>query len=181
VKKNLTIASLVLLSVTLWAGMAAAQERFVHLKLQVVISRYQGEKKLASMPYTLSVNADSGAQGGRATLRMGSKIPVMMITTPVVGGEKMPTAGPVQYQDIGTNIDCFAHVLDAERFRLSITVDDQSIYEENGKKADQPSFRSFKASDSVILKDGQTAQFTAAVDKVTGESTRVDVTLSVVK
>jgi len=31
------------------------------------------------------------------------------------------------------------------------------------------------------LKDGQTAQFTTATDKVTGESVRVDVTLTVVK
>ena len=46
------------------------------LKVQVLISRYQGEKKLSGLPYTLSVNADS-----RATLRMGAKVPVMMTMT----------------------------------------------------------------------------------------------------
>jgi hypothetical protein len=33
----------------------------------------------------------------------------------------------------------------------------------------------------MILKDGQSAQFTAATDKINGEVTRVDVTLNVVK
>jgi hypothetical protein len=33
----------------------------------------------------------------------------------------------------------------------------------------------------MILKDGQSAQFTSATDKVSGEVTRVDVTLFVVK
>ena len=44
-----------------------------------------------------------------------------------------------------------------------------------------PSFRSFRANDSMMLKDGQTAQFTAATDKVSGETVKVDVTLTVVK
>jgi hypothetical protein len=33
----------------------------------------------------------------------------------------------------------------------------------------------------MVLKDGQSAQFTAATDKVSGEVTRVEVTLNVVK
>ena len=52
-----------------------AKSPVVPLKVQVVISRYQGEKKVSSMPYNLSMNA-----GNRANLRMGAKIPVMMIT-----------------------------------------------------------------------------------------------------
>jgi hypothetical protein len=49
------------------------------LKVSVVVSRFQGEKKLSSLPYTLSVNA-----GSRGTLRMGAKVPVMMITANAV-------------------------------------------------------------------------------------------------
>jgi hypothetical protein len=41
--------------------------------------------------------------------------------------------------------------------------------------------RSFRFSNSFVLKDGQTAQFITAVDKVTGVVTKVDVTLTVVK
>jgi hypothetical protein len=51
----------------------------------------------------------------------------------------------------------------------------------NAPAPGNPSFRSFRASDSLVLKDGQTAQFTTAVDKVSGEIVKVDVTLTVVK
>ena len=153
------------------------------LKVQVLVSRFQGEKKLSSLPYMLSVNAGSGA-----SLRMGAKVPVMMITakSPVEG---VPMVGPIQYQDVGTNIDCkVSTALDDGRFRLEIWIDDTSIYGDtptgagtNAPASGNPSFRSFKANDSMVLRDGQTAQFTTATDKVSGEITKVDVTLMVVK
>ena len=54
----------------------AALAAVTPLKVSVVVSRFQGEKKLSSLPYTLSVNA-----GSRGTLRMGAKVPVMMMMT----------------------------------------------------------------------------------------------------
>jgi hypothetical protein len=48
-----------------------------------------------------------------------------------------------------------------------------------GGAGGSPSFRSFRAINSMVLKDGQTAQFTTATDKVTGETVRIDVTLTV--
>ena len=41
-----------------------------------------------------------------------------------------------------------------------------------------PAFRSFTSTFNVLLKDGQTAQHTAATDPVSGEVLRVDVTLT---
>jgi len=152
------------------------------LKVQIVVSRFQGEKKLSSLPYSLSVNA-----GSRATLRMGAKVPVMMITakSPVEG---VPMVGPIQYQDVGTSIDCYVSTpQDDGRFKLEITIDDSSVYgdtpttTDNKPAAGNPSFRSFRASDSMVLRDGQTSQFTTATDKVSGEIVKVDVTLTVVK
>jgi hypothetical protein len=157
------------------------------IKVQVVVSRYQGEKKVSSMPYNLSINApaDGSAPLGRANLRMGAQVPVMMMAAPVVDGKAMPAAGPMQYKDVGTNIDCFASMLPDGRFKLDITVDDASIYADEPSVSPAtrgtPSFRMFKASDSMMLRDGQTAQFTTATDKVNGETVKVDVTLTVVK
>ena len=152
------------------------------LKVSVVVSRFQGEKKLSSLPYTLSVNA-----GSRATLRMGAKVPVMMMMTANMPKD-LPQGGPVQYQDVGTSIDCnVSAVQDDGRFRVEITIDDSSVYGEGPNPTDNkpppgnPSFRSFKASDSMALRDGQTAQFTTATDKVSGEIVKVDVTLNIVK
>jgi hypothetical protein len=163
------------------------------LKIQVVISRYQGEKKISSLPYTLSVNSTSTnpadiMNGSHASLRMGAKVPVTMMATPAVDGKPIPgvaTAGPFQYQDVGTNIDCYVWPMDEGRFRVAITVDDSSVYADDkepaGATKGSPTFRSFRASDSIILKDGGTAQFTTATDKVSGEVVKVDVTLTVVK
>ena len=154
------------------------------LKLVVVISRYQGEKKVSSLPYTLSVNAPGAPQSNHANLRMGAKIPVMTMAMPVLDGKQM-AGGPVQYQDVGTNIDCDATTLEDGRYRLSLSVEDTSIYPDavadKGVVPGNPSFRSFRATDSMVLKDGGTAQFTTATDKVSGEIVKVDVTLTVVK
>src|SRR5207248_4605108 len=143
------------------------------LRVQIMISRYQGDKKISSLPYILSVNGVSDPVNlarGHANLRMGAKVPVMMMAVTVVDGQKMPTGGPIQYQDVGTNIDCNVASLDDGRFKVEITIDDSSVYpEERVTPADarlatsgSPTFRSFRATDSMVLKDGGTAQFTTA-------------------
>jgi hypothetical protein len=43
------------------------------LKVQVVISRYQGDKKISSQPYTLSVTPNARA----ASIRMGLQVAVL--------------------------------------------------------------------------------------------------------
>jgi hypothetical protein len=149
------------------------------IRVQVVLSRFQGDKKVSSMPYTLSFNVNADRPSA-SNLRMGSKIPIKMLL--MAGGGDKPAPGPIQYQDVGTNIDCRATMLGDGRFTVDVTVDDTSVYGEDAAKlADQPSFRSFRATNSMVLKDGQTGQFTSAVDKVSGEVTRVDVTLTVVR
>ena len=169
------------------AAAKPAPAAVIPLKVQVVVSRFQGEKKLSSLPYMLSVTA-----GNKATLRMGAQVPVMMITapSPVKGpdGNAIAPVGPVQYRDVGTNIDCVVmRPTDDGRFQVELTFDDSSVYGEglapgtNAPAAGNPSFRSFRASDSLMLKDGQTAQFTTATDKVSGDVIKVDVTLTVVR
>ena len=157
-----------------------AKAPVVPLKVQVVISRYQGEKKISSMPYNLSMNA-----GNRSTLRMGTQVPLMMLTpAPVVDGKPVPQMGAIQYKDVGTNLDCSSTALDDGRFLLSISVVDSSVYPDEpaaGGAKGNPSFRSFRASNSMVLKNGETGQFTTATDKVSGETVKVDVTLTVVK
>jgi hypothetical protein len=151
------------------------------LKLQVVISRYQGEKKISSLPYVLSTNA-----GVPATLRMGVMVPVASTSyTPVAtGGANVNPLTAYQYKDVGTNIDCTTAALDDGRFRVVLTIEDSAVYPEDQapvNSSDRPSFRSFRAANSLVLKDGQTSQLTTAVDKVTGIVTKVDVTLNVVR
>jgi hypothetical protein len=147
------------------------------LTVQVVIARFQGEKKVSSMPYALAVNAN----GIVASLRLGAQVPIQTTTA---GQDGKPVVLSTSYRDVGTAIDCAASSLDDGRYSIELTVDDTSVY--NGQNAaskgpDYPTFRTFKATDSLVLREGQTAQFTMATDKVTGEVIKVDVTLTVSK
>jgi hypothetical protein len=157
------------------------------LRVQIVISRYRGEKKISSIPYTLAVIANQPAGPRDSTsLRMGVRVPVPQ--TVIKSGEGAST--PVMsynYQNIGTNIDCAARSVDAGLFELSMTVEDTSVFvpEKDGNVgtgvADVPALRTFTSRFDLLLKDGQTGQHTAATDPVSGEVLRVDVTMNVLK
>ena len=196
--KNLQVLTLLLAFALPSTALAASQDKpaapppeakagpQTPIKVQVVLSRFQGEKKISSFPYTLSVTGRPDPNGfiGRANLRMGAKVPVAANTfAPAIDGKQPITS--YQYQDVGTAIDCLAWATADSRFRLEITIDDSSVYPDEkdtpGVMKGIPSFRSFRASDSMLLKDGSSAQFTAATDKVSGEVVKVDVTLTVVK
>jgi len=164
-------------------------QRLVPLSVEVTVTRYQGEKKISSMPYMLAVNANKLGQAGPALLRMGAKVPVSTIAAtpgnPAGAPAPAPIPGPVNYQDIGTNIDCTAKVVD-EGFELRMSVSDTSVYANIQDKAtptvgDMPVFRSFQSTNTLVLKDGQSREFTAATDRVSGEVIRIAVSLRVVK
>jgi len=162
-------------------------QRLVPLSVDVMVTRYQGDKKISSMPYMLAVNANKLGQAGPALLRMGARVPVPTIAAPPgsPAGPAGPMPGPVNYQDIGTNIDCTAKVVD-QGFELRISVSDTSVYaniQDNATPTvgNMPVFRSYQSTNTLVLKDGQSREFTAATDRVSGEVIRIGVTLRVVK
>jgi hypothetical protein len=165
----------------------------VPLKVTVVLSRYQGEKRISSMPYSMGVTAKEGPAAPRTTLRMGVDVPVLQ-TVFGGGGDKSTPSIPQSsytYRNVGTNIDCTAS-LDAAMagiFQLVLTVSDTSVGIGSGSKqpgtpgvmADIPTFRSFNSSFTALLRDGQTTQYTSATDPLSGEVMKIDVTLNVMK
>jgi hypothetical protein len=161
------------------------QEPTTPLRVQLVLTTYKDEKKLSSVPYTLSVNAAAGPMPGfAAQMRMGVKVPVPAMAPATVDGKRVPMGGgPVVYQDIGTNIDCAAVALGDGRFQLHISIEDQSFASPTGLSpiGEPPVIRSFRLSNQVTLRDGQSTQFTAATDRVSGEVVRAEVTLAVPK
>lgn len=161
----------------------ASADQQIPLRVQLVVSRYQGEKKISSIPYTLSVVANSRES---TSVRMGVQVPVP--TT--VFKDSKENATPVtsyNYRNVGTNIDCAARTISAGAFRLDLTVEDTSVFvpEKEGPVASGvagvPAFRNFTSRFVLLLRDGQTGQHTAATDPVSGEVLRVDVTLNVLK
>ena len=165
------------------------------LQVQVVVSRYSGDKKIGSLPYVLTVNAGASSlrleQSENSRLRMGSDVPVPSSVFTPVASEKAAdgSAQPAPlrsftYRSVGTNIDCRARSMGDGRFELGISIEDNSIIPDGGSPGGQqaaPSVRSFQSSQTLILRDGQSRQFTAATDRVSGEVVRIDVTLTVVK
>src|SRR5262249_54128294 len=132
-----------------------------------------------SMPYVLSVNSNDLT---KSSLRMGAMVPMPSIAFGPQITDDVKVAVPFNYQNVGTNIDCDARTLEDGRFRLTISIDDSSIYPvEMSPKGTPQAIRSFKLSNTVVLKDGQSAQFTTATDKLSGDVVKIDVTLTVMK
>jgi hypothetical protein len=152
----------------------------VPLRVQLVVSRHVGEKKVSSIPYTLSVVANDNE---KTSLRMGVELPVART---VVSGEGKSQSS-YSYRPVGTNIDCGARSTEAGLFKLTLAVSDSSVFlpDKQGMTMSSvegvPAFRTFTSSFSVLLRDGQTAQHTAATDPVSGEVLRIDVTVNVLK
>jgi hypothetical protein len=167
------------------ASKEADQPTLIPLDIQVVISRFQGEKKISSLPYSLAVNANDREA---SRLRMGANVPVPAMAAPKSNpaGPTGPMPGPVSYRDIGTSIDCTARAIADGRFHVFISVEDSSVYTNiqdatTPTVGDMPVFRSFRSANTLVLRDGQSRQFTAATDRVSGEVVRIEVTLKVAK
>lgn len=166
----------------------------VPLDVQVVISRHQGDKQISRHPYSLAVTANSRNE---SSLNMGNDVPIPATTFTPMPPPKLPQGGAapevprpitsMSYRSVGTAISCRASSKEDGRYEVMISVDDTSVISSDRAAtsdtvvASMPVFRSFKARNTLILADGQTRQYTAASDRVSGEVVRVEVTLRAVK
>ncbi|MBI1750819.1 MAG: hypothetical protein HY234_05820 [Acidobacteria bacterium] len=156
----------------------------VPVKILVVLTEYDGEKKISSMPYTLSALASEDS-GGKyyARLRMGLKVPIM--TSSKEGQSQL------QYQDVGTDIDARVEPLSDNRFQLELLVRRSSVHTLEGANKEvawgmgegsgRPILRAFSTSFDFVVREGQSTQTTVATDPISGHVLKVDVTLNVVK
>jgi type II secretory pathway component GspD/PulD (secretin) len=128
------------------------------LKIQLVLSRYQADKKISSLPYTLT--AQTSERGpSRANMRLGTQVPITTMSKQS-NEANAPLVPTVQYRDVGTSIDCLVTAVDDVRFRLDLTVEDSSVETAAGSGATtaNPAFKSFRTTESVVLRDGQSTQ-----------------------
>ncbi|HXT72011.1 MAG TPA: hypothetical protein VN700_19815 [Vicinamibacterales bacterium] len=159
----------------------------VTVKLTVVLSRFTGDKKTGNLPFLLMVIPGSGERDGESTdLQTGARVPVP--TTTFNQDKSSPTTS-YQYQQFGTNIRAQARVIDpsAGIYSVSLAVTDSQLLSDSPEQVQYaqgvrlPRYQSFTSSNRLILKDGQTIQYTAATDKTSGEVIKLDVTLNVIK
>lgn len=173
-----------------------APEAIVPAKLQIVLTEYDGTKKLSSMPYSIPLVLQGTAL--TSSLRMGLRVPVN--TSISKTGE-----ASFQYIDVGTNIDVsdigyrMNHVLPTPgRFSVDIKIDRSSLYVPSRDKdghidggkdwtagepppGDEPMIRQFRGDVTLLLRDGQEAEATVATDPLTGRVLKVEATLNVLK
>jgi hypothetical protein len=161
------------------------------VRVSLVIARYQGEKKVASLPYTLIV----GTGGARTRMRMGvdTPVPVAPAGVPEPGVPKPPMS--FQYRNVGTNVDCAVWERDRMSeagaretvYRLNLSVENSSAFSGADARAagggveGAPLFRRFDTTIDVALHDGQRTEAIASTDPVTGEVVKIEVTLNAVK
>lgn len=164
------------------------------VRIDVVLSRYQGDKKISSLPFTLFGTAASTRQG-MMNVRMGVDVPVGSSTvtrgtaTPNNTSSESTTSTRVDYRNVGTSIDCSVMTMadDPGRYSVYVNVQDSSVFTPDTdpkaqlKISDPLAFRTFYVQNTLPVRDGQTVQFVSAADKISGEVLKVEVTLTVMK
>jgi hypothetical protein len=167
-------------------------------KLQIVLTEYEGTKKISSMPYSIPFILSRASL--TSSLRMGVRVPVNSIISKT--GE-----ASFQYVDVGTNIDVSdidyrisqSHLLSTPgRFSIQLKLDRSSLYVPSRDKdghidggkdwtagepppGDEPMIRQFRGDVTLLLRDGQEAEATVATDPLTGRVLKVEAILSVLK
>jgi len=139
------------------------------LRVQVVFSEFDGDKKVSNLPYSFSVNADERRARPGSQIRSGVRVPV------ATGKEQFT------YIDVGTNVDCSATLQEDGRYKLQLTLERSSIPEGQPMNTTQPVLRTFRAEMNPVLKDSQTVEAIVSTDPLNGHTYHVNVTLNVVK
>lgn len=161
-----------------------AQATAVPLKVQFLVTEYDGTKKIASMPYTVAaITSRPGRRDSIGTLRVGARIPAAT-------NEK---SGEETYIDVGTNIDYWVWPWTDNRYLMTGTVALSSLYaHESGDEpkasvaADSvsggsPLLHETRADFSVGLHQGQPTEALSVTDPITGRVFKLEITLDVMK
>ena len=158
----------------------AHQTETTPLKVSIIFTEFEGDKKVKSLPYTTIVIADG--RNPKSVVKVGSRVPVY------TGKEY-----GMQYFDVGSNIDCQASRIKDNKFDLRLSLDrswvegnvavsvDPGTASQTPGQFPEPIVRQFRSELSLTLRDGQTIESSFATDPLSGKVFRVEVSLNVVK
>ncbi|HXN64740.1 MAG TPA: hypothetical protein VN862_05350 [Candidatus Acidoferrales bacterium] len=168
------------------SGSTAEAKKMIPLKVELVFQEFEGQNKVASLPYSLYVNAnDTNLHGRQSSIRSGLRVPVS------VGANS--DKNTVQYQDVGTNMDCLAESLDGGLFELQLSVERSWLFASDDNKASttssntivgaggDPVIQRFSSFYALVMRDGQTVEASTAANPINGHLMKVLVTLNVAK
>lgn len=168
------------------APASQTSESVTPVKLQVLLTEYDGTKKIASLPYTMSLTATpENKPSTYAQVRDGVRVPVL--TGSKTGESSM------QYIDVGTNIDARVAHTAGELYSVEVRIERSSLVvrtDNNQAKewapgdpspGSQPLIRDFRNNFTMQLRQDHGNEATVASDPMTGHVLKVEVLLSVVK
>lgn len=155
-------------------------------KVDVVFSRFQGTKRISTMPYSLVVNSSQPDERSNLTnLRVGVDAPTGRETSSTQNG--VTTTSP-EYKYVGTNIDCWITDRNTPTYEVHLNLQDYSLASQaNGDTSTSAparfdlAIRRFGVSNTLTMRDGQTVEFSVGTDPVTGETIRASVTIAALK
>ena len=156
------------------------------IKVQIVFTEFEGDKKIKSLPYVMYMNAPDSSElrAGWVKFRIGSRLPIY------VGKNEM------QYMDVGTNVDARSaytgdgHVLlqmTLERswvegeVSVPMTKSDNSPSDPSAGHFQEPIVRGFKSELDLKLREGQPVESNMATDPISGKVLKVEISFAVVK
>ena len=157
-----------------------------HLRIDFLLTEYNGQQKISSLPYTISMEAGADNRPGISSIRMGVKVPV------VQGVDGQGRASQYTYMDMGTDLDCRAKSGGDGSYNLDLTISRSSVYAEaaNATQAEAQALRpvgtypvvqTFRTDFPLRMHDGETEEGTSATDPFNGHVLKVTVTLHVIK
>lgn len=147
-----------------------AAEVAVPLRIDLALSRHDGDKRISNLPFTLLTTFDN-----RVVLRLGSDVPIQSLRSP----------GVVDYQPVGTNIDARVLPEGPGRYRLELGLEDSSVAERLGggsaANIGAPVMRSNTLRTVLIVRDGEPTELVVATDKTSGETVKAEVRVTEIK
>ncbi len=159
----------------------------IPLKVQLLVTEYDGTKKIASMPYTATgITSHPGKRDSLGVLRVGARIPIPL-------GSTQKADEQITYIDVGTNIDYWIWPWTNDRYLVSGTVELSSLYgrDSGGEPKESapadtassgsPLLHQTRGDFSIVLRDGQPEEALSVTDPITGRVFKLQVTVDVMK
>lgn len=139
------------------------------MRCAVVLSRFQGEKKVTSLPYELLVSAGQPAmtpQGApRVSLRVGVEMWLANQST----------------RFVGTSIDCAVVDGPGGAYGVYLNLEDSALTPSGDGRTGPQGVRTYRVTNVLTVTEGRPLQFSVGTDQFTGETTRAEVTVTAVK
>lgn len=139
------------------------------MRCAVVLSRFQGEKKVTSLPYELLVSAGQPAippQGApRVSLRVGVEMWLANQST----------------RFVGTSIDCAVVDGPGGAYGVYLNLEDSALTPSGDGRVGPQGVRTYRVTNVLTVTEGRPLQFSVGTDQFSGETTRAEVTVTAVK